>query len=86
MAKRDRAGKHPALKELGYRMQDARRRSGMTQEQVALSANVERAYVGMIERAERSVTLLTFIRICTAMQADPGDVLKGLSAAPKEEK
>ena len=42
---------------LGKRLREERIRCGMTQEQVAESINVSTAYIGLIERGERSVTL-----------------------------
>ena len=42
---------------LGKRLREERIRCGMTQERVAESINVSTAYIGLIERGERSVTL-----------------------------
>lgn len=44
-------------KTLGKRIRQERIRSGLTQEQVAEYINVSTAYIGLIERGERSVTL-----------------------------
>lgn len=42
---------------LGKRLREERIRSGLTQEQTAEYINVSTAYIGLIERGERSVTL-----------------------------
>lgn len=42
---------------LGKHLRDARIRSGLTQEQTAESINVSTAYIGLVERGERSITL-----------------------------
>lgn len=42
---------------LGRRLREERIRSGLTQEQTAEYINVSTAYIGLIERGERSVTL-----------------------------
>ena len=42
---------------LGKRLREERLRSGLTQEQTAEYINVSTAYIGLIERGERSVTL-----------------------------
>lgn len=42
---------------LGRRIREERIRSGLTQEQTAEYINVSTAYIGLIERGERSVTL-----------------------------
>lgn len=44
-------------KTLGKRIRQERIRSGLTQEQTAEFINVSTAYIGLIERGERSVTL-----------------------------
>lgn len=42
---------------LGKRLREERIHCGMTQEQVAESINVSTAYIGLVERGERCVTL-----------------------------
>lgn len=42
---------------LGKRLREERIQCGMTQEQVAESINVSTAYIGLVERGERCVTL-----------------------------
>ena len=42
---------------LGRRLREERIRSGLTQEQTAEYINVSTAYVGLVERGERSITL-----------------------------
>lgn len=42
---------------LGKRLREERLRSGLTQEQTAEYINVSTAYIGLVERGERSITL-----------------------------
>lgn len=44
----------------GNNVQKARKAAGLSQEQLAEKAGVHRTYVGMIERAEKNITFLSF--------------------------
>ena len=44
-------------KKFGEKIKKEREKMGLTQEELALEAGVSRAYIGMLERAERSLTL-----------------------------
>ncbi|MCB2013312.1 MAG: helix-turn-helix transcriptional regulator [Sphingobium sp.] len=58
------------LKELGRRIRAQRKGIGLTQEQLALVANVDRSYFGAVERGERNVTFTVLCRLCVALQCD----------------
>lgn len=58
------------LRELGLRIRAQRKAIGVTQEQLALSANVDRSYFGAVERGERNVTFTVLCRLCVALQCD----------------
>ncbi len=49
---------------------------GLTQEEVAERAGLNRNYVGMIEREENSPTGDTLEKIAEVLTVDPGDLLK----------
>ena len=59
-----------ALRELGSRIRAQRRRIAVTQEQLALAANVDRSYFGAVERGERNVTFTMLCRLCQALRCD----------------
>lgn len=42
----------------------------MSQEQLALQAEVDRSYVGGIERGERNVSFLTLVKIAKCLDCD----------------
>ncbi len=42
----------------------------LTQEELALVANVDRSYYGAVERGERNVTFTVLCRLCMALQCD----------------
>ena len=58
------------LQELGMRIRAQRKRIGMTQEQLALAADVDRSYFGAVERGERNITFLVLCRLCLALRCD----------------
>ena len=58
------------LQELGTRIRAQRKRIGLTQEALALVADVDRSYYGAVERGERNVTFTVLCRLCIALQCD----------------
>jgi transcriptional regulator with XRE-family HTH domain len=58
------------LHELGKRIRAQRKCIGLTQEALALAANVDRSYYGAVERGERNVTFTVLCRLCVALQCD----------------
>ena len=52
-----------------------RKERGLSQEELAEAAGVHRTYVGMIERAEKNVTIYNIERIARALQVRPGSLL-----------
>lgn len=58
------------LLRLGNRIRAQRKRIGLTQEALALVANVDRSYYGAVERGERNVTFTVLCRLCIALQCD----------------
>ena len=49
---------------------------GLTQEQLALEAEIDLTYAGGIERGTRNPSLLVMVRIARALDAVPADLLK----------
>ena len=66
------------LGELGSRIRAQRKAIGITQEQLALNAGVDRSYFGAVERGERNVTFTVLCRICLALQCDVADITSGI--------
>lgn len=62
------------LKEFGLKVQQRRKELGISQEELAYRAGVHRTYIGMIERAERNITLSNLKRIAYALQVDIKDL------------
>jgi transcriptional regulator with XRE-family HTH domain len=66
------------LHDLGKRIRAQRRRIGLTQEQLALVADVDRSYYGAVERGERNVTFTVLCRLCLALRCDVALLTSGL--------
>ena len=55
---------HIDFKSIGQKLKAERKRIGWTQEEVAEAIEISPAYVGHLERAERSMSLDTLIHLC----------------------
>ena len=51
----------------GKRIKELRQERGLSQEHLALSADITPAYLGLVERGKRNATVLTIERICAAL-------------------
>jgi transcriptional regulator with XRE-family HTH domain len=70
--------KNKYLVELGEHIRDARKAKGLSQEQLALQAEIDRSYIGGIERGERNVSFLTLVKIATCLECDLSKFTKGI--------
>lgn len=68
----------PLAEELGNRVRAAREVARISQETLGELADVHRTYVGHLERGEVNPTLYSIVRIATALDLDPGELVKGL--------
>lgn len=59
----------------------ARKRLGLTQEQVSERSDVHPTEVSRIERGERDVRVSTVVRLARALEVTPGQLLDGLDSA-----
>lgn len=66
--------KEPILNAFGHRVQEIRKERNLSQEQLADLAGVHRTYIGMIERAEKNITLCNIERIAKALKLDIKDL------------
>ncbi|MBA7495577.1 hypothetical protein ES702_06164 [subsurface metagenome] len=51
----------------GIKVRELRKKKGMSQEDLAHRADLHRTYIGMIERAEKNITLVNISKISTAL-------------------
>lgn len=65
----------------GQRIRAKRRELGMSQEDLAHEAGLDRSYVGRIERGEHNQTFVALVRLCRAMRRDVAALTVGLPPA-----
>lgn len=68
----------PQLVTLGNRIRAHRKKLGLSQEGLAAKAEIDRSYVGGVERGERNLTFTMLCQICTALQCDVAALTHGL--------
>ncbi len=59
------AANHQVLIQFGEKVKLTRKEKGLSQEELANRANLHRTYIGMVERAEKNITLLSILKIST---------------------
>lgn len=69
------------LRIFGERLRELRVERNLSQERLAELAEVDRNYIGQIERAERNVALVNIIRIAKALEVEPKDLFAPFTAA-----
>jgi transcriptional regulator with XRE-family HTH domain len=61
---------------LGRNVRAARKRLGMSQEQLALEADMKRSYVSDMERGTRNPSIKAIARLANALRINPDVLLK----------
>lgn len=61
------------LKRFGHKVQAFRKSLGISQEELAFRAGVHRTYIGMIERAERNISLCNIKKLADALEIEVKD-------------
>lgn len=59
----------------GSVLQELRTRKGLTQEALALEADTERSHISALERAEKSPSLGTILRLARALEISAGEIV-----------
>ena len=70
------ANKSKLLIAFGERIRDLRKEKNLSQEELADKALLHRTYIGMIERAEKNLTLTNIEKIAKALGVEIIDLLK----------
>jgi transcriptional regulator with XRE-family HTH domain len=65
------------LKNFGSAVRHHRARLGISQEELASRAGLDRTYIGGVERGERNASLLAVARIAHALSTSLGELLNG---------
>jgi transcriptional regulator with XRE-family HTH domain len=64
------------LVEFGKNVRELRKAKELSQEELAFRAELHRTYIGMIERAEKNITLLNIQKIANALDTSIADLFK----------
>ena len=62
--------KKDILIKFGERVREIRKDKNLSQEELAFKADLHRTYIGMIERAEKNITLLNIEKIANALEVN----------------
>ena len=68
--------KKKILVEFGEKIRELRKEKGISQEELSYKADLHRTYIGMIERAEKNITLVNIEKIANALEVKIEDLLK----------
>src|SRR5208283_1370186 len=68
--------KSAILVKFGQRVRQERTKRKLSQEQLAELAGVHRTYIGMIERAEKNITLENIEKLAKALKLTPEELLR----------
>lgn len=68
--------KNEILNLFGENVRKYRRLLNISQEELAHRADLHRTYIGMIERAEKNITLVNIEKIANALEVKIEDLLK----------
>lgn len=77
--------KNPILIQLGENIRELRKAKGFSQEAFADAAELDRTYMGGVERGERNIATLNLVRIASALDVEVGrlfptlDLIKEIS-------
>ena len=70
--------KKSILVKFGKKIREVRVKRGLSQEALADIANVHRTYIGMVERAEKNITLLNIQKLSKALKIDIKELFDGI--------
>ena len=71
------------LQELGRRIRAARKALGLSQEELAYESDIDRSYIGGVERGERNITFKVLCKIADALRCDVAALTKGMPSKPR---
>lgn len=63
------------LQQIGDRIRDLRTEANLSQEKLAFACDLDRTYIGSVERGERNISALNLKKIAKALKVKPADLL-----------
>tara|TARA_R110002124_G_scaffold133833_1_gene296353 strand:- start:531 stop:755 length:225 start_codon:yes stop_codon:yes gene_type:complete len=70
--------REPVLEKFGHNVREKREALGLSQEALAHAAELDRTYIGGIERGERNPTLISTVRIAKALKTSASEICEGV--------
>lgn len=67
---------HIYLIQIGNRIRELRLETGLSQEKLSFACNLDRTYVGSVERGERNISVINLNKIAIALKTEPSEILK----------
>jgi len=62
-------------KQFGEKIRAVRKEKGLSQDKLAELSNIDRSYIGRIDRGEVNITLDKLYTLANALECSPGDLL-----------
>ena len=66
------------LEQIGNRIRELRIEADLSQEKLAFESELDRTYIGSVERGERNISVINIIALCKALKVKPSDLFKNL--------
>lgn len=64
--------------DFGAHLRKLRKQKGLSQEELALSCDLDRTYIGGVERGERNISLVNISRIAQALGVPSRELMEGI--------
>jgi transcriptional regulator with XRE-family HTH domain len=74
-----------SLLQLGQAIRLARKTAGLSQEGLAQALEMDRSYIGAVERGENVVSIVALLRIAAVLRTTASDLLDGVRDLPSGE-
>ncbi|MBL7913933.1 MAG: helix-turn-helix transcriptional regulator [Bacteroidia bacterium] len=63
------------LQQIGERIKNLRIEANLSQEKLAFSCDLDRTYIGSVERGERNISALNIRKIAKALKVKPSELV-----------
>jgi transcriptional regulator with XRE-family HTH domain len=63
-------------KDFGLRVREVRLEKGLSQEELAFEAGLDRTYVNSVENGKRNISLVNIVRLAEALEIPTSDLFK----------
>jgi transcriptional regulator with XRE-family HTH domain len=64
------------LQQVGRKIKDIRSERGLSQEQLSFDADLDRTYIGSVERGERNISIINLKKIANALNFQISEIFK----------